>query len=110
MKRPFREYHILEIFHAYNIQAGPLDLFLRNYFRAHKAVGAKDRKVIAETIYGIMRWQGLLDHLIVKPVSWEKRFQRYSQFSPEVYFSDTSIPLHIRLSFPHSFFNFSWII
>jgi len=104
MKRPFREHHILEIFHAYDIQAGPLDLFLRNYFRAHKAVGAKDRKVIAETIYGITRWQGLLDFLIEKPVSWEKRYQCFSQFSAEKYLSDTTIPLHIRLSFPQSFF------
>lgn len=104
MKRPFREHHILEIFHAYDIQAGPLDLFLRNYFRAHKAVGAKDRKVIAETVYGIIRWQGLLDFLIEKPISWEKRYQCFSQFSPEKHLSDASIPLHIRLSFPQSFF------
>ncbi len=104
MKRPFREHHTLEILYTYDIQAGPLDLFLRNYFRAHKAIGAKDRKVIAETIYGIIRWQGLLDFLIEKPISWEKRYRHFHQFSPEKYLSDTNIPLHIRLSFPQSFF------
>ncbi len=81
-----------------------MDLFLRNYFRANKAVGAKDRKFIAETIYGIIRWKGLLDYVIGSPVGWEKRFHQFSEFSPEKYMSDAQIPLHIRLSFPKFFF------
>lgn len=104
MKRPFREHHTLEIFYAYEMRGGPLDLFLRNYFRLHKAVGAKDRKEIAETVYGIMRWQRLLDHLIGSAPSWEKRYARYAHFSAEDYAQDVTIPLPVRLSFPSSFF------
>jgi 16S rRNA (cytosine967-C5)-methyltransferase len=107
MKKPFREYHTLEIFHAFGMQAGPLDLFLRNYFRSHKAVGAKDRKEIAETVYGIIRWQELLDHIIgASPASWEQRYRRFSHFSPEDYLADESLPWHVRLSFPQAFFQF----
>lgn len=104
MKRPFRDHHILAIFNTYEMQRGPLDLFLRNYFRANKAIGAKDRKVISETIYGIMRWQGLIDYLSDKPLSWEKRLQQFAQFSPQEHLSNANIPLHIRLSFPKSYF------
>src|ERR1700730_8913541 len=104
-KRPFREHHVLEIFNSYDIQAGPVDLFLRNYFRRHKAVGAKDRKAIADAVYGIIRWLGLIDHLIEKPLSWEKRYQFFQQFSPEKALSDSSIPLHVGLSFPKNLFH-----
>ncbi|HEY2811129.1 MAG TPA: RsmB/NOP family class I SAM-dependent RNA methyltransferase [Rhabdochlamydiaceae bacterium] len=105
MKKPFREYHTLEIFNSFDPQAGPLDLFLRNYFRAHKAIGAKDRKAIADAVYGIMRWRGLLDHIIPKPVSWENRYSHFMQFQPEKHLQDAQIPLHIRLSFPKNLFN-----
>jgi 16S rRNA (cytosine967-C5)-methyltransferase len=105
MKMPFRDYHALEIFRSIEIQAGPLDLFLRNYFHAHKAVGSKDRKEIAETVYGITRWRGLLDHLIGPFPSWEKRLALYANFSPADHAHDPNIPLPIRLSFPSSFFN-----
>lgn len=105
MKKPFREHHILQIFNAYGMGSGPLDLFLRQYFRTHKAVGAKDRKAIAEAVYGIIRWQGLLDHLIGSEARWDKRLEYYLDFSPEKYLIDARIPLHARVSFPKDFFN-----
>ena len=104
MKRPFREYHTLEIFNAFEMQTGPLDLFLKNYFYLHKAIGAKDRKAIADAIYDIIRWRGLLDYLITKPPSWEKRYHYLAHFCPKKYLPDESIPLHIRLSFPKILF------
>jgi 16S rRNA (cytosine967-C5)-methyltransferase len=104
MHVPFREHHLLAIFNSYEIQAGPLDLFLRNYFRANKAVGAKDRKAIADAVYGIIRWRGLLDNLIGKPLTWKRRYDCFQKFSPEKHLSDANIPLHIRLSFPKNLF------
>jgi 16S rRNA (cytosine967-C5)-methyltransferase len=101
----FREHHLFNILNQFDAEQGPLDLFLRNYFRAHKAVGSKDRRFISETIYGIIRWKGLIDHLCEKPVSWEKRYRRYVQFDPMSYLDDESIPLHIRVSFPKPFFH-----
>ncbi len=103
MHRPFREYHLLQILSAFEAQTLPLDLFLRNYFRKHTAVGSKDRKEICETLYGIIRWRGLLDHISEKPASWENRFRAFAQFS-EHFTSDPSLPAHIRVSFPKSYF------
>ncbi len=105
MKRPFREHHVLQIFDAYLAQTSPLDYFLSQYFRANKSVGSKDRKAIAEAVYGIIRWRGLLDHLIDKP-SWEARYRAYHEFIPEKHLESHAIPLHIRLSFPKNYFQY----
>jgi 16S rRNA C967 or C1407 C5-methylase (RsmB/RsmF family) len=103
MRRPFREHHLLQILSAFEKQTLPLDLFLRNYFRVHTAVGSKDRKEICDTIYGMIRWRGLLDHISPKPPSWENRLQAFAKLSPH-FQSDPSLPPHIRVSFPKSFY------
>jgi 16S rRNA (cytosine967-C5)-methyltransferase len=104
MKKPFREHHLFRILTAFEGQKLPLDVFLRDYFRAHKAVGSKDRKEICETIYGMIRWRGLLDFISGKPFSWENRYRAFSSFSPENYFSNPAIPSHVRVSFPKAFY------
>lgn len=104
-KRPFREHHILQLFEDYDEQGVPLDLFISNYFRAHKSLGSKDRAEISETIYGMVRWKGLLDHLCGKPITWEKRLSLFKKFNPSDYQEDTNIPIHIRLSFPKILFD-----
>lgn len=103
MRRPFREHHLLQILSSFEEQSLPLDGFLRYYFRAHTAVGSKDRKEICETIYGMIRWRGLLDHMSEKPASWENRFRAFTKFSKNFH-CDLSFPPHIRVSFPKSFF------
>jgi 16S rRNA (cytosine967-C5)-methyltransferase len=103
MRRPFREHHLLQILSSFETQTFPLDLFLRNYFRAHTAVGSKDRKEICDTIYAMIRWRGLLDHICAKPPSWENRLQAFAKLSPHFH-SDPSLPPHIRVSFPKSFY------
>lgn len=105
IKKSFREHHLFTILSEYEAQLLPLDRFLSEYFRAHKAVGSKDRKVLCENIYSIIRWKGLLDYLCCKPISWEARYQKFMQFSPDRFFEDSEIPLHIRLSFPKELFN-----
>lgn len=37
----------------------PLDVQLRDYFKKNTAIGSKDRKWIAQTIYGLKRWEKL---------------------------------------------------
>jgi 16S rRNA (cytosine967-C5)-methyltransferase len=103
MRRPFREYHLLQILSSFEEQSLPLDVFLRNYFRGHTAVGSKDRKEICETVYGIVRWRGLLDHISEKPLSWENRFRAFTQFSQNED-CDPALPTHIRVSFPKPFY------
>jgi 16S rRNA C967 or C1407 C5-methylase (RsmB/RsmF family) len=103
-KRPYREHHMLSLLEGYQEQKLPLDLFISHYFRDHKSLGPKDRGTIAETIYALVRWQGLLDHLCEGPVSWEKRFQLYTTVTLSKYRNDQTIPIHVRCSFPKVLF------
>lgn len=105
MIRPFREHHLLNMLQAYDAQQLPLDLFMSNYFRTHKALGSKDRAFIADTAYGMIRWQGLLDHLCGQYPLWDKRLNIYLNEDLSKHKEDESIPLHIRYSFPENLFN-----
>lgn len=102
--RPFREHHTLELLEEYSRQQLPLDLFISNYFRDHKALGPKDRGEIAETVYGIIRWKGLIDHICNNAASWEKRFDTYRQ-GLQAYIENEEIPAHIRYSFPKELYD-----
>ncbi len=103
MRRPFREHHLLQILHSFEAQGLPLDLFLRNYFRSHTAVGSKDRKEICEAVYGIIRWRGLLDRISCGDLTWENRLRSYIEFSKNPVIN-LSLPPHIRVSFPKDFY------
>lgn len=105
MLNSFREKHILRIFEEYDTSPVPLDLFLSRYFRENKSVGSKDRAVICETVYGIIRWKGLLDYLIDKPTTWEKRVHMWKEIDPFSFASKEDIPPHIRVSFPKYLFD-----
>jgi 16S rRNA (cytosine967-C5)-methyltransferase len=106
MKYSFCDNHILLILKQYQPQNKPLDAFLSIYLRNNKSIGSKDRKYIANTCYGIIRWQGLLDYLVSSPITLEKRLEKYLEVQSccSKYVDDTTIPLHIRLSFPKTYF------
>lgn len=104
MRRPYREHHLLQLLAGYEEQTLPLDRYMSTYFRENKALGSKDRGYIAETIYGMVRWLNLLDHLS-KIYSWEKRFETFQNFSPEKYFNDPRIAKHTQVSFPKDLYN-----
>ncbi len=105
MKFSFPEYHLFQLLRRFDNQYLPLDLFLRHYFRAHKALGANDRRIISEAVYGMTRWRLLLDHLIGTSTTWERRYAIFSQFQPTQYLSVNSIPLHVRVSSPKELFD-----
>lgn len=104
-KKPFREHHLLELLYGYDSQALPLDRYMSDYFKAHKALGSKDRAEIAETVYGIVRWRALIDHLIKHPITWENRVETFKKGNLESYLKDSSIPLPIRLNFPQELYD-----
>ncbi|MFI5333829.1 MAG: RsmB/NOP family class I SAM-dependent RNA methyltransferase [Chlamydiales bacterium] len=81
----------------------PLDLFMSQYFRANKAVGSKDRRLISDAVYGMIRWHGLFDHLLPAP-TWEGRFSLFTSVNPSDYLEKQEIPAHIRVSFPKPLF------
>lgn len=104
-KLPYREHHLLEMLTGYDQQKLPLDLFISNYFRANKALGPKDRAFLAEVIYSMTRWKGLLDYLCGQPYTWEKRWEVYSKVELVKYLDKEEIPIHIRLSFPKNLYD-----
>lgn len=104
MKIPFIKYHTLKILNEFVDEFIPLDLFLSNYFRKNKSIGSKDRKKICEMIYGITRWKGLIDYLIDKPATFEKRVNFWDSFDPSCY-QQSNIPAHIRVSFPKTYYD-----
>ncbi len=101
---PFRDHHLLCLMQVYEQKNLPLDLCISHYFREHKALGSKDRGVIADTIYAMTRWQALLDHLSEQPASWEKRLEIFRRINLDDQKNNLSLPLHIRVSFPQSLF------
>ena len=105
MYRPFRQFHILSILEAYDQQSLPLDLFMRDYFRIHKALGSKDRGYVAETTYALVRWKGLLDYLCSDTADWESRLDLFLEPSFDDAKFRKDIPDHVRLSFPKDLFD-----
>lgn len=105
IRQPFREHHLFEILSRCENLSLPLDVFLGKYFRSHKSLGAKDRAEIAQTVYGLFRWLGLIDFLCRKPISWDDRVEVFSSLQPENYLNNEEIPLHVRVSFPRDLFD-----
>ncbi len=108
-QQPFREYHLFQILSFYDENPFPLDFLLRNYFKNNHAAGAKDRKFICEAIYSMIRWKSLLDYLnkdVPAQNRWKSRFESHLNFSPTTHLENMSIPAHIRVSFPQTFFDF----
>lgn len=105
MQLTFQEHHLFQILRRFDNQHLPLDLFLSQYFRAHKALGAKDRRTISETIYDMIRWRGLIDYLLGQETSWERRYEVYRAFQPQNYLYVQKIPPHIRVSAPPELFS-----
>jgi len=102
--KDFREMYLLKILEEFDLSSLPLDVFLSKFFRAHKSIGSKDRSFICETLYSLIRWKGLLDHLCDKPLTWKKRFDALQAHDLKKIIHDESIPAHIRVSFPKAFF------
>lgn len=105
-KLPFRDHHLMNLLHDYEQQNLPLDLFISHYFRAHKALGSKDRGCIAETIYSIIRWQSLLDYLSPSHPSWEQRVDILKNINWDTVFNEhPDLPPHTRVSFPQCLYD-----
>lgn len=94
---PFREHHLITLLEEYGQSHKPLDRCMADYFRAHKALGSKDRAYVAETAWDIIRWQGLIDAHLSAPYTWEKRLKVHETLNKE---DTSSFPDHVRLSCP----------
>lgn len=52
-----------ELLNAVLTGAAPADKRMESYFRAHRAMGVRDRGEVAETVYACLRHKRLLEHL-----------------------------------------------
>ncbi len=102
---PFRKKHILQILCNYEKFVRPVDVSLNHYFHTHSSIGAKDRRWISETFYGMIRWLGLVDHFSLRPLTPERRLDAFLHLKPSNHAQDSSIPLHVRASFPKHFYS-----
>lgn len=106
-KKPFRDHHLLALLAEYQKQSLPLDLAIHRYFRAHPALGSKDRGAIAEMTYGLVRWRGWLDWVGGPPHSWEARLASWRKSAPPPDLDKAAAlgaPQHIAVSFPKELF------
>ncbi|MBI5273977.1 MAG: RsmB/NOP family class I SAM-dependent RNA methyltransferase [Chlamydiales bacterium] len=103
--KQFRKNHLLKILYHFDHSPLPIDVTLHHYFKQHSALGSKDRKEIAETIYFMIRNLGVIDCSISPPISWEKRLESTLHKDYEKYLYSTDIPLHKRLNFPKNYFD-----
>ncbi len=99
MRLGFCDHHISLILKRAATQNRPLDLTLSTYFKEHKSLGAHDRRVIGETLYQMVRWKSLVDHLCpsTNPLDQLRCFQKISL---EECRQNPNIPEPIRLGLP----------
>lgn len=103
-KIPFREHHLFDLLEGYSSQSHPIALYVSEYFRSHPALGSKDRAFIAENIYALIRWQGLLGYLSGSS-SWQDWFKTLQTIDLEEIQKSEEIPLAFRVSFPQVLFD-----
>jgi 16S rRNA C967 or C1407 C5-methylase (RsmB/RsmF family) len=80
MHKNFRENHLFSFLLRFDAEGKPLDLSLADFFKSKKSLGSHDRRFLGDSAYGLVRWKGLLDHMLGKPSSWEERFFLYQRF------------------------------
>lgn len=102
---PFRDYHLLAILRLHQEGALPLDLLTGDYFRSHPAIGSKDRAYISDTLYGIIRWNALLESHCVSSPTWEEKLTLYQTHPIAHLQSKEGLPPCIRVSCPEELFD-----
>lgn len=96
MRHPFCDHHISAFLEDYAKSQKPLDLALSEYLRAHKSIGAHDRRTMGETLYGMVRWKTLIDYFCPSLHSLD-RLKCFRNISLEQCKENSAIPEPARL-------------
>lgn len=104
MRLPFCDHHICVILESYSASEKPLDLLLSEYFRSHKSIGAHDRRLIGETLYGMIRWKTLIDHFAYSDYPVD-RLKTFRKISLEEAIQNPAIPEPARLGVNEFLYN-----
>lgn len=71
--------HIENILRAFEIEPRPMDRMLDSYYRRNRGLGSKERRLISEAVFGIMRWKRRIDG-VLKPEGIATNSQRISAY------------------------------
>ncbi len=99
---PFRTFHVLELIKEYELSFSPLDVFVNNYLKKHKAIGSKDRKFIRDKVFLLIRNRGLLDFLLDEKkleISWKNRYLELLDPNFDLRKNDPNYPEFLKLGF-----------
>ena len=99
----FRDHHLCNLISQFENSLEPLDFFIHKYFKANKAIGSKDRAYIADRVYTLVRWKGLLDK--ITDGSWLSKIKviENSNFINELEQKE-NLAAHDKVSFPLELF------
>ncbi len=92
----FQKKHLFSLLQLWESTSTPLDLVVRRYFLKHKFLGARDRRVISEAVYYLVRFNLLLTTF---SSSWEGKWEAL-QRDPKKKASYSSLPVNLQVSFP----------
>ena len=100
----FRQHHFFELLNRFDLEKGPIDLFISLYLRHNSQIGSKDRAYIVERIYTYLRWKLLIHTLLDRQgLSGEERKQALLELLEKdftAFSQDPTLEPHIRVSFP----------
>jgi len=99
MRLPFCDHHIVAFLEDFEGSNKPLDLCLSEYLRAHKSIGAHDRRMIGETLYGMIRWKTLIDAICPSSYAGD-RLVCFRGLHREEEWKNLDIPEPARLGIP----------
>lgn len=96
---PFRKFHLLCLLHSFQENNLSLHRHMRNYFLEHRSLGSKDRQVISDSLYQIVRWKNFFEYFCNdKPASWEDILHISQRINPLT--DKTPLPPWDKVSFP----------
>lgn len=56
--------HVENILRRFEIEPMPMDHLVDSYYRNHRNLGSRERRIISETVFGIMRWKRRLEGVL----------------------------------------------
>lgn len=95
----FRDHHLIVFLKSWSESKAPLDQAWGDYLRSHKSIGSTDRKVMGNTLFGMVRWKSLLDTFCPsdEPID---RLATFRGLDLERCQQDASLPEDVRLGLP----------
>jgi 16S rRNA (cytosine967-C5)-methyltransferase len=100
-------YHTLQFFLQYDPLKSRVDTSVHNYFKKNKALGSKDRKIIAEFIYKYVRFRTLIEHVLhIRSIQSQEDVFNILRFEPEDWIESKEIPTHVKYGFKKDFLDY----